>query len=209
MTEPQAVVDDKKIKENLGIVQDQGENQGNYLVVGNGVAEIMEKNDEEAMHGDWLIVRRRKKGGKEKNLRLNSDKYTGMISQSLLVKDFNHEEIPMHGEFMVTKPHSMNMHADSPTSNTSGGTRYGNGKKWAGKDSPHMSAMSLVMKGSNKGGKHPDPTGMKGNRGANSKSMNKHVGSLKVGQLDVGVQQVTLGGSSKTGDSSLQWVSGQ
>ncbi|KAK7250677.1 hypothetical protein RIF29_33257 [Crotalaria pallida] len=54
------------------------------------ITRIVEKNEEDALHGDWLIVQKRRKGGREKIKGLVSDKGKGISSQSLTAKNNKH-----------------------------------------------------------------------------------------------------------------------
>ncbi|KAK7266662.1 hypothetical protein RIF29_19312 [Crotalaria pallida] len=64
--------------------QPQGENQGGVL--GQGNADVMTREinaEDDALHGDWLVVRRRKKGGKDKSREIRGEKFKEVSSQSL------------------------------------------------------------------------------------------------------------------------------
>ncbi|KAK7260605.1 hypothetical protein RIF29_26800 [Crotalaria pallida] len=118
------------------ISQSQGGNQG---IDGNGVNEINGNSvivaEEETLHGDWLVVRRKKNWGREKSKEIRVERNKEVSMQSLpngggrviknMVQDKNNVGIN----------HQL---LDSSEGDSSRGQLYGNEKKRARKDFHHV-----------------------------------------------------------------------
>ncbi|KAK7244830.1 hypothetical protein RIF29_39657 [Crotalaria pallida] len=115
--------------------KDQNENHGTVLVGKDMVKGFEEENAEEELHGEWLVVQRKKKGGKENFKGLPLEKSKGISSQSLSAQNAKHVEI--HVEEAVNAVKTPHISVDSSKNVSARRSQFGVGKKRARKDSQH------------------------------------------------------------------------
>ncbi|KAK7283239.1 hypothetical protein RIF29_12631 [Crotalaria pallida] len=102
------------------------------------VAIVNVEDKDEALHGDWLVVRRRKKGGIEKRNGILAEKKKEIGTQSLPNegnKEFRivlNERVNWGSPRLLNFPHTVS----SLTGDTTRGKGLDNGKKRARKETP-------------------------------------------------------------------------
>ncbi|KAK7268258.1 hypothetical protein RIF29_20953 [Crotalaria pallida] len=122
--------------ENFKLPENQGDANHVEILGPNSVS----TDSEEALHGDWLIVRRKKRGGNErtKGVKLDRDKNNG--AQSILAAENKHVEIQKKEKAMMGSPHLLTFPstAVSLSNNAARGKRHDNTKKRARKESQQI-----------------------------------------------------------------------
>ncbi|KAK7244551.1 hypothetical protein RIF29_39375 [Crotalaria pallida] len=95
-----------------------------------------DREKEEALHGDWLVVRRKKRGGNEKKKGGPTDKGKNPGVQSLSNEGNNQEKIPMKEKERMGSPHLLTFPptAASLANSNARGKEQDNGKKRARRD---------------------------------------------------------------------------
>ncbi|KAK7274770.1 hypothetical protein RIF29_15869 [Crotalaria pallida] len=126
------------IKETPIISQAIDEIPGKELVVADTPEEIKEDVDGESFHGDWLVVRRKKKGGKEKNKGVSLGRNKEMIGQSIIATTSSRKvEIPNKVTVNEGKVFSGTLLDTHHVVSSSSGPSMRNVKKRARKDGGH------------------------------------------------------------------------
>ncbi|XP_020206144.1 uncharacterized protein LOC109791283 [Cajanus cajan] len=124
----------------------QDGNQGNDSEISKEGTDITTGDPEDALHGEWLVVRRRNKGGKEKIKGVAAErtkdgiaeKNKGVSPQSFNIKDSSQHKILQQHDNMGTKPFLAVTNINSPFSSAQDGTRMVKGKKRARRENLHV-----------------------------------------------------------------------
>ncbi|KAK7267212.1 hypothetical protein RIF29_19877 [Crotalaria pallida] len=119
-------------------MQSPSENQGGDSVEKRQVVINNEGDSEEALHGDWLVVRRRKKWGTDKRKGLVSEKNKEKLFQSLPTESSSQRVLHAHDKVEMGSPHLLAFPTSASIGNRSRGTSYSNEKKRARRDSQHV-----------------------------------------------------------------------
>ncbi|KAK7256981.1 hypothetical protein RIF29_30630 [Crotalaria pallida] len=130
-------------KETTTNTQSQGEILGKELVVADDMEKFKDNDEEESLHGDWLVMRRKKKGGKEKSRGANMGRNKDLIAQSLLTTVTKQVEVPnlING----SKDHPNANFETQPATYTPSGSIQKNVKKRARKEGSRMKEDTSII----------------------------------------------------------------
>ncbi|KAK7245438.1 hypothetical protein RIF29_40284 [Crotalaria pallida] len=139
-----------------GLVRESEENQEIVKIPDNqGVVnadEIQGTNNvsadqEEALHGDWLIVRRKKRSGFDRKKGMKVDRDKNISTQSYFAEENKHVELQKNEKSIMGSPHLLTFPSTvmSLFNTGSRGKGHDNGKKRARKESQHVAQKKDIV----------------------------------------------------------------